>query len=237
MTTSPGHKQTLGYADGVADTSTDEIDIAPSSSAGRNTTKARLISTAERLFAKKGIDAVSIRDVTNAAKANSAAIHYHFGSKHGLVMAVLEHRVGDLRDRREELLAEVESMDAPTPRDLARALVLPSAELANDRKGGQHYVVFVTALSNHAKYTSLVSEMFEPLSVRFLRLFETISPDLPAPVRAVRYAVATEVVNRVFSNLAALTTWLGEHADDPDLDIPGELIDFVAAALDGPVSR
>ena len=47
-------------------------------SAGRDT-RERLLSAGERLFATRGIDAVSVRDITDAAGANLAAINYHFG--------------------------------------------------------------------------------------------------------------------------------------------------------------
>src|SRR5450631_4411815 len=52
-------------------------------------TRKRILKSAERLFAKSGIDAVSIRDITDAAGVNTAAIHYHFGSKSGLIEALL----------------------------------------------------------------------------------------------------------------------------------------------------
>ena len=60
------------------------------------TTDQRLIAAAERLFAEQGVGAVSLRAVMQAAQANVASVHYHFGSKRGLVVALLEDRL--LRD-------------------------------------------------------------------------------------------------------------------------------------------
>jgi AcrR family transcriptional regulator len=51
--------------------------------------RARLIAHATRIFAAKGYAASSTREICEAAGANVAAIHYHFGDKEGLYRAVL----------------------------------------------------------------------------------------------------------------------------------------------------
>ena len=56
-------------------------------------TKDRVLQTAERLFAERGFDGVSIRDITNEAKVNLAAVTYHFGNKEKLFTAVLMRKV------------------------------------------------------------------------------------------------------------------------------------------------
>ena len=96
-------------------------------------TRARLITAGERLFARYGLDAVSVRDITAAAKANTAAVHYHFGSKRGLIEAILEARAAEVGRRRGEFLDRIEAAPDPTLRDVVAALVIPTAELARDR--------------------------------------------------------------------------------------------------------
>src|SRR5438094_10489788 len=56
-------------------------------------TRMRILDVAEELFGEEGIERVSIRDITDKAKVNLAAINYHFGSKEDLVVAVFERRV------------------------------------------------------------------------------------------------------------------------------------------------
>lgn len=56
-----------------------------------NGAKRTMLDAAERLVAAKGFDSVSIRDVTGAAKANVAAVNYHFGSREGLLALVITH--------------------------------------------------------------------------------------------------------------------------------------------------
>jgi len=52
-------------------------------------TRQRILVVAERLFAERGIGFVSVRDITTEARANTAAINYHFGSKDGLLEAII----------------------------------------------------------------------------------------------------------------------------------------------------
>jgi AcrR family transcriptional regulator len=56
-------------------------------------TQSKLIEIAIPLFASKGFAAVSVREVTDAAKINVSAISYHFNGKEGLYQAVLEEQL------------------------------------------------------------------------------------------------------------------------------------------------
>ena len=49
-----------------------------------NSTRDRILSTAEQLFAESGIAATSMRSITSVARVNLAAVNYHFGSKEAL---------------------------------------------------------------------------------------------------------------------------------------------------------
>jgi AcrR family transcriptional regulator len=52
-------------------------------------TRDRLLTTAARLFAERGFSKVTVRDVCRRARANVAAINYHFGGKAGLYEEIL----------------------------------------------------------------------------------------------------------------------------------------------------
>ncbi|MBT3342911.1 MAG: TetR/AcrR family transcriptional regulator [Gemmatimonadetes bacterium] len=63
-------------------------------------TRERILDATERLFAEKGQARTSLRQITAAAEVNLAAVHYHFGSKQGLVEAVYDRHLGPMnRDR------------------------------------------------------------------------------------------------------------------------------------------
>src|SRR5690348_9816792 len=71
-------------------------------------TKLRILDTAEELFGEQGLDRVSIRDITQRAKVNLAAISYHFGSKEDLIAAVFERRIVPVNEARLVALAAAE---------------------------------------------------------------------------------------------------------------------------------
>jgi len=55
-------------------------------------TRERLLQEAEILFAQKGYHAVSVREITDAAGCNLAAVNYHFGNKENLYVEVFRSR-------------------------------------------------------------------------------------------------------------------------------------------------
>src|SRR5688572_25443506 len=99
-------------------------------------TRGRLLDAAERLFAAKGFEATSLRDVTAKAKANLAAVHYHFGSKEALVRAVFERRLGEVNRRRLELLTG-RRRGKLSPKDILHAFIAPTFDLM---KEAPHFV-------------------------------------------------------------------------------------------------
>jgi Transcriptional regulator len=66
------------------------------SEADTNNTRSRLVLTALRLFAEKGYEAASTREICEAAGANISAIRYYFGDKAGLYRAAFTEPMGDL---------------------------------------------------------------------------------------------------------------------------------------------
>ena len=68
-------------------------------------TRNRLLAAARKLFAEKGFDAATVREITGRAGANLGAITYHFGSKQALYHTVLEQVFGDLAQRIEAAAA------------------------------------------------------------------------------------------------------------------------------------
>jgi AcrR family transcriptional regulator len=183
-------------------------------------TRRRIMTVAERLFAQRGLDAVSIRDITERAKANTAAIHYHFGSKRNLIAAILERRAGELAERRGVRLDKIEADARPELRDVIEAMVLPTAEMVADKKtGGRHYIGFLAGVTSHPEYMPLVNQVFDPTVSRSLTALERVTPHLPPDIRALRFALGKLFVNQVLGQPGApVHYWLEEQAPDADAD-------------------
>ena len=58
-------------------------------------TKDKILKAAKELFAKKGFDGTSTREIVNAAGVNITLIAYHFGGKENLFFSMFDHFMED----------------------------------------------------------------------------------------------------------------------------------------------
>lgn len=116
--------------------------------------------TAERLFALRGFDAVTDREIVAAAgHRNNSAIHYHFGSRTGLIAAIWHRHDAPVTVRRAELMMALAQGRAATLADLMRAHIDP---------------LVVELLSHTPSYWARFTERrFLELPTRFLDGIET----------------------------------------------------------------
>jgi len=69
-------------------------------------TREKILEAAWKLFAEKGFEAVSVRDVTNAAKVNLASVSYHFNGKDGLIQEIVSQCLVPMNRQRVRLLQQ-----------------------------------------------------------------------------------------------------------------------------------
>jgi AcrR family transcriptional regulator len=117
---------------------------------GAGDTRDRLIRAAEKLFAERGIAAVSLREINREAGAkNAVAVQYHFGDRDGLLRAVLHKHWPAVEARRHALLDEYEAdPDGGGVRSLTACLVRPLAAKLSDEDGGREYLQIHSELLN-----------------------------------------------------------------------------------------
>ena len=65
-------------------------------------TRDRLLQAGARLFADRGFRKVTVRDICRVARANVAAVNYHFGDKLGLYREVLQSAIDAMRATNDE---------------------------------------------------------------------------------------------------------------------------------------
>lgn len=197
-------------------------------------TKERLLDAAEELFTSRGLD-VPIRDIVAAAGANVAAVNYHFGSREGLVTAVLRHKwVAMAKCRADALRALTEGSAAPSVREVIAAHVAATVAFCEEEGDGADRWLEVTGdlwLTRHpAMFGDGVSG--EPVDDLWEDLLRAALPHLPDEVFRARLGFAMDL----------LVT--GRRVSLPPMFRPGPaidpaahrdaLIDFVTAGLEAP---
>lgn len=100
-------------------------------------TEERVFLAAEALFAERGFEGVSVRDIVQAAGANIAAVSYHFGSKSELFLAIFRKRTREMNRERLGLLrdAEARAAEGPPLDEILRALLAPPILWKNPASG------------------------------------------------------------------------------------------------------
>ena len=168
-----------------------------------DTTRERILETAERLFAQQGIDQTSARQINQAAgQRNASAIAYHFGSKDALLKAVLDYRRETINQRRLELLAAVERDNRQHDlHSLVEVLVHPLAERLEETRRGDYYLQVIAQITGHPRYYRLPQLHPEHGSglQRLLELLQAAMPDSPPALLHQRFGMA---LRQTFHELA-----------------------------------
>ena len=116
----------------------------------------QLLETAERLFAREGYDAVTIRDVAKAADMNIAMITYYFGSKEKLFEEIIRTRKPDITEK----LTALKDMDISPWEKITQTIDIYIDKLFSRRDFNQ-VVMREMALKQRPFHVSLVLDMVE----------------------------------------------------------------------------
>jgi len=193
-------------------------------------TRERLLDAAQHLYALRGLDAVSLREINQAAGArNATAVQYHFGDRAGIVRAIFARYLPDVEARRHALLDSYESAGAADVRALAGALVRPPAARLAD-PGGRDFLQIWAAVLDRPDPIVPPAALEDPANSLYrwrmlvLPLLEEDAVRLHRRFTALLYA-SIELGRRARS---------GPHTDDRLFT--SYLIDVVTAILTAPVS-
>lgn len=177
-------------------------------------TPQRVLRVAEALFAQKGVENVSLRELTAAAGASLGAVNYHFGSKDVLVEAVFDDLSARVNAQRLSALDAV--LDAarkqrrkPRARDILLTFLQPYLE----RRDGEGALLAQLVLKHRVAPSEMtrriISQHFDPMARRYVAAYALACPDVPPADLQWRYmfvagaviltATDRERVNRVSS--------------------------------------
>lgn len=201
-------------------------------------TKNRILNAAERLFARSGYAATSLRGIIAEARVNLAAVHYHYHSKESLLEAVVMRRIGPLNQQRLALLEQYEraAQDAPLPLEkVLEAFLAPTLHLARDPLHADFVKLIGRIMAEGDLFPKIVQNHFGHL-VRFERALARALPDLPPNELHWRMFFAVGVMAHTLRGGDEMVRLTGASFDSPE-QILARLLAFMSAGFRAPASR
>ena len=146
-----------------------------------------ILLAAEKLFAKYGFHAVSIRDIADEAGVPLALVGYHFGAKQELYHAIFEHWSGMLQERLDALARVLAGNDGGDRlQQLVEAFIVPVIRLRASAEGEYYALLMTRGLTLQSEEEDkIIREFFDPLAKAFIQAFHQIlAAEFPGVSRA-----------------------------------------------------
>lgn len=206
-------------------------------------TRERILDAAEQLFAKRGFEGVTVRQIMSRAGADVALAYYHFKSKRDLFDAVLLRRAQTLNELRLAALADVEERhrdDPPSVEEIIEAFTRPLLEVLDEKpEEWRNYMALVAQVNNSPEWGGeLMTRYFDPLVRRFLDALRRALPGCREEDLFWSYHFLSGALTLTFAETGRLDNLSGGLCSSADMAAANERMPrFVAAgfrALCGP---
>ena len=203
-------------------------------------TRQKLLDAAARAFAEHGVFNASLVDITRqAGQRNRGALHYHFGSRDGVLCAVIDRHTEFLARREGELLEIALRAPADDVDAVIEAIVRPAAELAESGWRGRCCLLIIAELAgeDRANYsTELEAVIARTGGNEVYALLDARMAAVSPAVRLERSALITTFILRAVADRARPVGRRG-RTGRPQLaheDFVQNLVAMAAAAMSAP---
>lgn len=148
-------------------------------------TKNQIKEAAQMLFARYGVEGVTVQQIVAAAgQRNNAALHYHFGSKEELIRQLVVDGAAVLEERRQGMLQDIEARGGPASiREIMSVLVTPVVELADDPRW-RGYIRFTSNLQTTDR-EALRAALNGKWNAGYVACFDHLKRMIPLPAELV----------------------------------------------------
>jgi AcrR family transcriptional regulator len=198
-------------------------------------TKERILTAAEALFAQRGFEGASLRQLTAAAGVNLAAVNYHFGSKDNLVEEVFKRRLDQLNARRLAALKQVAGQADASLEDVLAAFIRPALDLSHDGGGGLFMRVLARAFAEHDdSLRKFLSDNYGHVMRQFTAEFARLLPGLSKEELYWRIDLVTGALTHAMSGFGIIQRKSDVSETVHREQTAAHLIRFAAAGLSAP---
>ena len=190
-------------------------------------TRARLLQAALDLISERGEDGVTLRELTDAAEANVAAVSYHFGSLKSLCDAAVEQALASYLDAQQEAVnalgpeATLPALAAAFARPMIRALAVGGRDLAVMR-------IVARAGIDPPQGWARFDARFDGIRAEVLRVLKANLPDVKDRELVLRTRCVAGMLNWL-----ALAPVGAELGNKPEKQLERLLVPVLAGAFHG----
>lgn len=169
-------------------------------------TRQKIVATAEKLFAERGVDAVSLNEITReAGQKNKSALNYHFGSKDSLLRAIIEKHEPVVLAQRNSYLDDLEMRKLLSVESVVRAFVYPLAAKLDDPEGGKCYLSILAQLASGPGMTLYrLRPDYIHKEDRVMKMLRDLTPDTPKELYWPKLMHASSLLLHGLAYLAAV---------------------------------
>lgn len=206
-------------------------------------TKTKILNAAEVLFADKGFNGTSLREITSQAEVNLAAVNYHFGSKKELIKAVMSRYMNELSPRLESALHALCLDEAqPTLIEVFSAFLEPLLHLNSFKENGTS--TFLQLLGrgftdNQGFLRWFLTTQYPGVFTNFTQAVQKAYPELSKEEMFWRLHFTMGTIVFTMSSSDALID-IAQSDFDRQVDIAGvikKVIPYVAAGVAAPIVK
>ncbi len=198
-------------------------------------TKQRLLEAATQTFAERGYEHATVRDVCRLARANVAAVNYHFGTKERLYVEAIRAATRLCHDARDLVAMQGVAADPAVSREERLDRVVRGfAETMLAPRGGVHIRLMLSELSSPTHALEVIVREFVAPRAAVLR--SVVAPFRPGAGERELTLLVMSIVGQILyhrvSGAVALRL-LGEREYGPDLlaTVVEHIVGFTRAAL------
>ncbi len=205
---------------------------------------ARILAAAMEVFAERGFAAATLRQITDRAGVNIAAVNYYFRSKDELTRQVLDRASGPYVAARLAALdaCEMEAREAPPLLErVLEALVRPTVTMTRAEDGSRPLIGLLLQVRAQPRESTrqFFFDRMDPAVDRFVAVLQRVLPELGREEIYWRYNFALGALMQVLTDAAPhsqrLRTLSGGLCDtDDDEVIIARLVAFLAGGFRAP---
>jgi AcrR family transcriptional regulator len=185
-------------------------------------TRTKLLDSAGQVFAERGFQAATVREICARAGVNIALINYHFGDKEKLYTEVLMHSFGSME-------SEVRALDSGLPPKAAfrEAVRATMQRICRPGRPSWHFQLMVHETAQPtAAMSRVIDETMRPIYGRFRAVIADL---LGLPIehdktRLCAHSVIAQIVHYVHSRKVNAKIW-------PELELTPERIEEIATHI------